>query len=233
MWSEMLPVSITCFTVNHGFEDSSFPIVSGWMWLSHSYTWKPLFYFHYDIVIVLKGLNINVCEELDTQECEAKSCAGAGLSWFHIEIERCFLTKWPLMLPACCRLGQIAILSGLSSGMGVHIGLCHWSWAANSWRCEDAQRAEPVLHPCGNAWRSVGPPGESFPAYGEVSLASFSAVGTKNTSGVDFPVQREFSCSSTGHLYVDITASVSLQNHDFWTDFFWFCCQKGCMRTRV
>ena len=44
-------------------------------------------YFHYDIVIVLKGLNINVCEELDPSECEAKACAWAGLSWFHIEIE--------------------------------------------------------------------------------------------------------------------------------------------------
>ena len=55
-----------------------------------------------------------------------------------------------------------------------------------------------MLHPSGNAWRSVGSPDESFPAYGDVSLASFSVVcfgGTKNTSGVDFRVQRGFSCS--------------------------------------
>jgi len=73
-----------------------------------------------------------------------------------------------------------------------------------------------VLCPSGNAWRSIGPLGESFPAYAEVSLAVFSVVGSgvaKNISEVVSPVQRGFSCSSRGHLYIDITPPVSLHYH--------------------
>lgn len=97
--------------------------------------------------------------------------------------ERIFWTKWPFMLPASHRQVQITIFFGVLSGIWMPVGLCCWSWAAHSWSHDDSQRAETVLCPSGNAWRSVGSWAESFPAS---LLQSRWFWCTKNISGVDF-----------------------------------------------
>lgn len=125
--SEMPPVGTSCCTGNRGWE--------GWGLLIlpraecdylNSCTWKLLFNFHCDTVIVLGGLRVSVCEELDPWEREAfKPCAWAGLSGCLTETEWGFWLNDHLCLSFSQPGADNRVLwLPLASGRRMHVGLC-------------------------------------------------------------------------------------------------------------
>lgn len=146
---------------------------------------------------MLKGLNRNVCEELDPLECEAyRLHAWAGLSWFYTEIECCLFFFW-LSDQLCFQLDADRCSCPFS--LGCHQRCVCTFGSASSLRCDPGGCSEIWVPPeaLGGPWA----PHASYPAYDEVSLVSFGVGSCGSTTGIYFPVEKGLSCSRR-HLCV-------------------------------
>lgn len=94
-----------------------------------------------------------------------------------------------------------------------------WASAVSLWKCLEVRRLSRWVFPC-------------FLVRFPLPPSAWSVLVVPRTPVELIFLCKEDSAAAAGHLYIFITASDFLPNHSR-TDFSWFCCQKGCMGTRV